>query len=70
MLCLPWYGGYFLLGAFWRFYRARLLPIAAIHDRSAARAALVMAADEFHSGRLSTPGAAVSQRPPLPPLQL
>ena len=33
-----------------------------IHDRSAAGAALVMAADEFHSGGLSAPGAAVGQQ--------
>ena len=47
------------MGAFWRFNGARLLPIAAIHDRSVARAALVMAADEFHAG---TPGAAVGHQ--------
>ena len=39
-----------------------LLPVVAIHDRSAARAALVMAADEFHPGRFSTPGAAVGHQ--------
>ena len=62
MLCLPLYGGCFLLGGFWRFNGTRLLPIAAIHDRSAARAALVMAADEFHAGGLSAPEAAVGHR--------
>ena len=50
------------MGAFWRFNGTRLLSVAAIHDRSAARAALVVAADEFHSGWLSTPGAAVGHR--------
>ena len=45
-----------------RFNGTRLLPVAAIHDRPAARAALVVAADEFHSGRLSAPGAAVGHQ--------
>ncbi len=53
------YGGCFLLNAFWRFNGTRLLPIATIHDRPMAHAALIRAADEFHTYRLAAPGAAV-----------
>ena len=33
-----------------------------MHNRPSARAALVMAADELHPGRLSAPGAAVNNK--------
>ena len=44
------------------FTQTRLGQCSRIHDRSAARAALVMAADEIHAGGLSAPGAAVGHR--------
>ncbi len=44
---------------------ACLFPIAEIHRCRAAGTALVMAADEFHLGVLTTPKAAISQYTPL-----
>ena len=45
----------------WCINGARLFTIATIHDRAAARAAPVMALDEFQSGGWAALGAAVGQ---------
>ena len=49
----------------WCINGARLFTIATIHDRSAARAALIVSTDKFHSSVLSTTGTAINQYSPL-----